>query len=133
MIVISKQYSFDSAHQLWDPELSIGDNVERFGKCSRLHGHTYSLEVAVTGDVDPVSGMILNYFLLDAVVKPVVDRLDHRNLNDIFDGLTTAENMVGRIAVLVADELTARYDNIFVAQVTLRETPKTKAVWRADT
>lgn len=130
MLAISKQWSFDSAHQLWRVDWTEEQNDTVFGKCSRLHGHTYLLEVAVTGDVDPVSGMILNYFLLDAVVKPIIERLDHQNLNEIFDGLTTAENMVSRIALLVQDELAARYDNIFVAQVTLQETPKTRAIWR---
>jgi 6-pyruvoyltetrahydropterin/6-carboxytetrahydropterin synthase len=130
MLAISKKFQFDSAHQLWDDELSTLENEELFGKCSRIHGHTYSLEVAVTGEVDPVSGMILNYFLLDAIVRPIVDRLDHQNLNTIFEGLTTAENMVRRIAVLIEEELSARYDNIFLTQVTLQETPKTKAVYR---
>lgn len=129
-ITISKSWSFDSSHQLYRNEKSVAWNTEMFGKCARSHGHTYTLEVAVGGDIDPVSGMILNYFLLDAVVKPIVERLDHYNLNEVFDGLTTAENMVGRIATLVIDELAARYDNIFVRQVTLQETPKTKAVWR---
>ena len=130
MITISKSYSFDSAHQLWDDVQPPEWNHNIFGKCAREHGHTYTLEVEVTGDIDPVSGMILNYFLLDMVVKPIVERLDHHNLNDIFaPALTTAENMVGIIASWVQLELGARYDDIFVRKVTLQETPKTKAVW----
>lgn len=130
MIVISKAYSFDSAHRLQNPDWSDEKNDEIFGKCSRIHGHTYTLEVSVTGPVDPLNGMILNYFILDMVVKPIVERLDHQFLNTIFSFLTTAENMVVGIAQWVEVELIQRYDDVRLAQVTLQETPKTKAVWR---
>lgn len=132
MITISKAYQFDAAHQLVRTDWSPQKNQEVFGKCYREHGHTYRLEVYIGGDVDPVTGMILNYFLLDACVKPIVDKLDHVHLNWIFDTLTTAENMVGIIATWIQDELRARYDNVFLTQVTLQETPKTKAVWNLE-
>lgn len=130
-ITISKAYSFDAAHQLKNSGWTKKENEEVFGKCAALHGHTYRLEVAVRGDIDPVTGMILNYFLLDKIVKPIVEQVDHKNLNDVFvDHLTTAEEMVKTIALWVQTDLEGRYDNIHVAQVTLQETPKTKAVWR---
>jgi len=128
MITISKAYSFDSAHQLWRDDWSRDKNVEVFGKCSTVHGHTYRLEVYISGDVDPASGMVLNYFLLDETVKPLVERLDHKFLNDIFNNLTTSENMVADIAEWVNTALAQRYA-LSVSQVTLQETPKTKAVW----
>lgn len=134
MITISKSYSFDAAHQLYRNDWTEEQNDRVFGKCARLHGHTYTMEVELTGDVDPVSGMILNYFLLDQIVKPLVEHsLDHQFLNELFDkadvDLTTAENMVGQIAKWIKRDLAVRYDNIFVRKVTLQETPKTKAVW----
>jgi len=129
-IWISKAWSFDAAHRLYVDEWPLDKNDRVFGKCTRPHGHTYNLDVTVTGPV--VDGMILNYFDLDKIVRPIIDRLDHYDLNVIFTGmLTTAENLVERIAFLVIDEMSMRFDTIHVAQVVLKETPKTRAVWRA--
>lgn len=135
MISISKAYSFDSAHMLWKPEWSDDKNLEVFGKCAREHGHTYTLDVTVSGEVDPETGMILNYFDLDKIVKPYVDGyLDHRNLNNQFPGmLTTAENLVHSIAAAISDLfLTNRKTwDVALETVMLQETPKTSAVWYA--
>lgn len=132
-VYISKEWTFDAAHRLVREDWSDDKNEKVFGKCFNEHGHTYYLEVTVTGEVDEETGMVLNYFDLAKVVKPIVDRLDHSNLNDIFDCLTTAENMVSRVAALVEEELSARFDTIFLAQIVMRETPKTRAVWRSET
>ncbi len=133
MISISKQYSFDAAHQLYRTDWDEGMNLDVFGKCARLHGHTYTLEVTVEGKVDSVTGMILNYFDLDKVVKPLVDgEFDHRDLNMVFrDTLTTAENMVAKIAYKIYGLLETRYpaSEFELAMVSLSETPKTTAVW----
>lgn len=130
MIVISKQWSFDAAHQLENFTYSPETNDAVFGKCARLHGHTYTVEVAVNGDVNAATGMIMNYFDLDSMVKPHIERMDHHFLNDVFpDMLTTAENMVREIASWVQIDLVQR-GGPRLTQVTLSETPKTKALWR---
>ena len=134
MISISKQYTFDSAHQLDLPECTVDENHAMFGKCNRLHGHTYYLTVEITGSIDPETGMILNYFDLDEFMKPYVDDvLDHRFMNDVFPGLlTTAENMSEAIAISVAARLKrAVGDHVYVKSITLSETPKTTAKWQA--
>ena len=136
MISISKSYSFDAAHQLYRNDWDEGMNLDVFGKCARLHGHTYTLEVTVEGKVDPETGMILNYFDLDKVVKPIVDHdLDHKDLNKVFVGmLTTAENMVADIANNLDLILNDRYpdSNFYLVKVSLSETPKTTAVWARE-
>lgn len=131
MITISKQYSFDAAHQLYDHNESEEWNQNTFGKCAQLHGHTYNLEVEVTGNVSEDTGMVLNYFDLDEIVKPIVESLDHKNLNDVFSGLTTAERMVAEIATQIRKAILAKFPDIWIelTKITLQETPKTKAVW----
>jgi len=133
-ISISKMYSFDAAHMLWNDEWTADENREVFGKCSRLHGHTYTLDVTIEGPVDPETGMILNYFDLDKIVKPIVDgQLDHQNLNEVFMGrLTTAENMVDILSDWIDAALYEQYSderNFYLVMVALSETPKTSAVW----
>lgn len=75
---ITRAFSFDAAHQLpWHP-----------GKCQRLHGHTYRLEVSVEGPVG-THGIVWDFADLDALVSSqVIDRFDHRYLNDLMDNPT---------------------------------------------
>ncbi len=73
-----KGFSFEAAHFL--PTFPEGH------KCRRLHGHSFRIEVAVEGTVDPSRGFLIDYGDLKRAVEPIVDRLDHRLLNEI-DGL----------------------------------------------
>ena len=85
---IGRTYTFQSSHQL--PHVLPGH------KCGRLHGHTYTLEVEITGRREPTLGWLMDYAMLDAIVKStVIDVLDHRHLNDI-DGL---ENPTSEVIV----------------------------------
>jgi 6-pyruvoyltetrahydropterin/6-carboxytetrahydropterin synthase len=77
--------TFAAAHRLPDHE----------GKCFRLHGHTYGLEVSVEGtpqESGPAAGMVMDFAdLRSRVDELVVGRLDHQLLNDIFDFVPTSE------------------------------------------
>ena len=64
---ISRKYNFSAAHRL-----------EGHPKCGRLHGHNYEVEVLVSVMKLPVEGWIMDYAQLDALVKPVIEELDHR-------------------------------------------------------
>ena len=87
---IRKQFSFEAAHVLPHHE----------GKCSRLHGHSYRLEVTVEGPLQtsgPARGMVVDFDELAATVRrTVIDALDHRSLNDFIDN-PTSENIVAWI------------------------------------
>lgn len=74
-MVIYKQFSFDSAHYL--------PHVSENHKCGRMHGHTYTLTVFLEGEVDPVSGWLVDFTDLKEAVDPLVKSLDHRLLNEI--------------------------------------------------
>jgi 6-pyruvoyltetrahydropterin/6-carboxytetrahydropterin synthase len=86
---ITVSATFAAAHRLPEHE----------GKCSRLHGHTYGLEVTVEGTpqtAGPAAGMVMDFADLRAKVNElVVERLDHQLLNDVFDVVPTAEAVAG--------------------------------------
>lgn len=91
MISVTKVFKFDAAHFL--PGHS--------GKCADLHGHTYRLEVTVArkdgGLVTNGSsaGMVIDFGDLKAIVqREIIEKVDHKMLNDVFLFRTTAENMV---------------------------------------
>lgn len=79
------------------------------GKCARLHGHSYRLEVSVRGPIQPArgasdDGMVVDLDEIKAIVQPLIaSRLDHYYLNDVIAGPTTAEN----IAHWIWDQLEA--------------------------
>lgn len=75
---VTRAFAFDAAHQLpWHD-----------GKCKRLHGHTYRLEVTVEGPLDE-NGVVVDFDDLGHVVNSVViDHYDHRYLNDLLENPT---------------------------------------------
>lgn len=83
---VFREFTFEAAHRL--PHVPDGH------KCARLHGHSYRIEVHVRGDVDPVSGMVIDFADIKAAFRPLQDRLDHRYLNEVA-GLDnpTSENL----------------------------------------
>jgi 6-pyruvoyltetrahydropterin/6-carboxytetrahydropterin synthase len=64
-------------------------------KCGRLHGHTYTVEVTVEGELE--GGMVLDFAELKAQIRSVLDRYDHRHWNDFLD-YPTVENICARLA-----------------------------------
>ncbi|MCP3100051.1 6-carboxytetrahydropterin synthase QueD [Myxococcus sp. K15C18031901] len=72
---ISKEFTFEAAHRL--PNVPVGH------KCSRVHGHSYRIEITVRGPVDPHLGWIVDFAELNAAWQPLHAQLDHRLLNEV--------------------------------------------------
>src|ERR1700730_6680244 len=84
-IELGRRYRFAASHRLHTEKLSEEENTRVFGKCANPfgHGHNYVLEVSVSGDVDPATGMIANLAELDSFVKrEVIEVFDHKSLNE---------------------------------------------------
>jgi 6-pyruvoyltetrahydropterin/6-carboxytetrahydropterin synthase len=97
-VMVGRRESFNAAHQLYDPDLSDDENRRLFGKCVNMHGHNYVLEVVVAGEVDQVTGYVLDLkFLSDVIGRQVIRDVDHRNLNTdvawLKGRIPTAENL----------------------------------------
>ena len=81
---LSRRYVLSASHRLYSEAYSAEQNLAVYGKCSNPHGHghNYTIEVTVGGQVDPVTGMVCNLADLDNCVQSnVIDRFDHTNLN----------------------------------------------------
>jgi len=84
-IELGRRYRFSASHRLHSPHLSEEENCRIFGKCNNPygHGHNYVVEVSLSGDVDPATGMIANLADLDAFVeRQVLEEFDHKSLNE---------------------------------------------------
>ena len=75
---IFKAFTIEAAHRL--------PNAPEGHKCARLHGHSFRIELHVSGEVDPRLGWVMDFAELKAAFKPLYDQLDHHYLNEI-DGL----------------------------------------------
>jgi 6-pyruvoyltetrahydropterin/6-carboxytetrahydropterin synthase len=109
-VVVSRRESFNAAHQLRDPDRSEAENRELFGKCANLHGHNYTLEVVVAGEIDETTGYVFDLKALsDVICRRVIEDVDHRNLNtDVpwLDGvIPTAENLAAAFWERIRPEL----------------------------
>jgi 6-pyruvoyltetrahydropterin/6-carboxytetrahydropterin synthase len=122
---VCRRSNFNAAHRLFRPDWSDERNQEVFGKCNNpnFHGHNYTLEVWIDGDIDPETGYVIDLKLVkDLVKKEIEDRFDHRNLNldcpEFQNIIPTAEN----IAVVCYDLLRDKIDSKFKITVRLWET-----------
>ena len=83
---IFKVFTIEAAHML--------PNVPEGHKCRRLHGHSFKIEVHVSGPIGDDTGWVMDFADVKAAFQPLYDQLDHHYLNDI-DGLDnpTSENL----------------------------------------
>lgn len=103
-MTLTRTYEFAASHRLNAPALPHERNLELYGKCNNPagHGHNYVLEVTVSGTPDPETGFLTDLGALDdAVNRLVVDRYDHKNLNEdlpeFAGAITTSEVVVQKI------------------------------------
>jgi len=120
MISITKLFEFEAAHHL--------PNYE--GECAKVHGHSYKLEVEVSGEINMNTGMIIDFTLLKYVVRDnVLVWCDHSDLNHTFE-LPTAESMVMAISYILADAF--KNKGVSLVRVRLWATSTSYAEWRAE-
>ncbi len=106
-----RRYAFSASHRLHADELTPEQNRAAFGKCNNPHGHghNYIVEVLVGGAVAVETGMVINLFDLDSVVRTkVLDRFDHTNLNldPLFtSAVPTTENLCRAVFRLLQGNL----------------------------
>jgi 6-pyruvoyltetrahydropterin/6-carboxytetrahydropterin synthase len=133
MLTITRQFKFDAAHRLFLKDLTDQENHEIFGKCSKVHGHTYCLKITISGKVQS-TGMVLNFTDLKKIVETrILARYDHCFLNDLDeyrDLPTTAENM----ALYIFKNLSACLEeqHLTLTCVQLHETPDSWATVTPD-
>jgi 6-pyruvoyltetrahydropterin/6-carboxytetrahydropterin synthase len=114
-VSLTKTYRFSAGHRLFIKSLSDEENFKIFDTCSNPngHGHDYSIEVKLTGDIDPETGMIYSLEDLDKIMKLVIEDLDHKRLdievpyfeNDQPTGENIAKYIWSKIKPSLSDKL----------------------------
>jgi 6-pyruvoyltetrahydropterin/6-carboxytetrahydropterin synthase len=126
MIFLTRKAEFSSAHYYWNDAWSLEENERVFGKCANRngHGHNYTLEVTVAGEVDATSGFVVDLKQLkDILDQEVVSVYDHRHLNlevpEFAKAIPTTEN----IAIAVWNRLENKIPNAKLHRVRIYEMP----------
>ena len=93
-----KTFRFEAAHSL--------TGAPEGHKCRRMHGHNYRVDIHVTGEVDPHTGWVMDFGQIADAVRPVLDEVDHRLLNEV-PGLeqTTSEQLAAYLWRRIAPDL----------------------------
>ena len=126
-VTVSRKAHFNAAHRLYVKSWDEKKNESVFGKCSNeyYHGHNYELIVNVTGNVDPVTGMVMDLKDLKDLIKAEVEEaFDHKNLNiqvpEFADLIPSAEN----IAIVIYNKLLPNIEQGKSLEIILYETPR---------
>lgn len=113
---VCRRETFNSAHRLYHPDWSEEKNFEVFGKCSNpnFHGHNYVLETWIEGEIDPITGYVIDLKDLKNIIRnEICERFDHRNLNldcEEFKELKpSAENIAFVIWHILREHIDARF------------------------
>jgi 6-pyruvoyltetrahydropterin/6-carboxytetrahydropterin synthase len=115
---IFKEFTFEAAHRL--------PNVSEGHKCARLHGHSYRVEVHVTGEIAEGTGWVMDFADIKEAFAPLHDELDHQYLNEV-KGLDNPTSEV--LARWIWDRLVAALP---LSAVLVRETCTSGCVYRGD-
>ncbi len=134
-VSVFRKEHFNAAHRLNNPLISSEENATIFGRCNypNFHGHNYELEVKITGEVDPLTGYVMDLKVLGDLVKQEIhERFDHKNLNldtvEFKDLNPTAEN----IAIVIYNLLRVKIDIAKDIKIRLYETPRNFVEFPAD-
>jgi 6-pyruvoyltetrahydropterin/6-carboxytetrahydropterin synthase len=134
-MIVTARLTFSAAHRLHNDKYDADWNRRTFDKCNNPggHGHNYALQVSVRGKIDPESGMVIDLGELKRITQErVVDRVDHRNLNNDVDFLRgvipTAENLARAFWQQLAPAI--KHGSLY--EVVLQETEKNSVVYRGE-
>jgi len=126
-VAVYRKVHFNAAHRLHNPDWDEAANDKVFGKCNNphFHGHNYELVIKVTGIPDAATGYVMDMKVLsDIVQENIIERFDHKNLNEDtteFKNLNpTAEN----IAIVIYTILREKIETKFDLQIRLYETER---------
>lgn len=138
LCTLTRRVTFAAAHRYRRPEWDDARNEATFGACAwpHFHGHSYVCDVTVSGDIDPLTGFVVDLGALDAILRREVhDRFDHRNINldvpEFADGVLvpSGENLARFICERVSGAMRTESMTARVTSVTISEDPSLRVTY----
>jgi 6-pyruvoyltetrahydropterin/6-carboxytetrahydropterin synthase len=126
-VAVYRKEHFNAAHRLNNPLWDEATNVQVFGKCNNphFHGHNYELVVKLIGVPDKATGYVYDMKLLsDLIQVNVIERFDHKNLNEDTAEFKNLNPSAENIAIVIYTILREKIDDKFDLQIRLYETER---------
>ncbi len=126
-VAVFRKEHFNAAHRLNNPLWDEATNKAVFGKCNNphYHGHNYELIVKVIGVPDPQTGYVMDVKKLsDIIQKEVLEKFDHKNLNEDCKEFASLNPTAENIAMVIHDILKSKLDTSLDLQIRLYETER---------
>lgn len=126
MVLLTRKAEFSSAHYYYIDSWSQEENEKLFGKCANRngHGHNYTLEVTVAGEVDPISGFVLDLKALKEIIdREVIQVYDHRHLNLEVSEFRSIVPTTENIAIAIWNRLAPKIPGAQLRRVRVYEMP----------
>ncbi len=126
MVLLTRKAEFSSAHYYYNDAWSQQENERVFGKCANRngHGHNYTLEVTVAGEIDPVSGFVVDLKALKEIIdREVIQAYDHRHLNLEVPEFQSMQPTTENIAVAIWKRLEPKLTGARLHRVRVYEMP----------
>jgi 6-pyruvoyltetrahydropterin/6-carboxytetrahydropterin synthase len=126
MIHVTRRAEFSASHYYQNPDFSAEENRRIFGKCSNPHGHghNYTLEVTVAGEIDPATGMVMDLKELKKLLESeVLEAMDHKFLNKEVPAFEATIPTTENIAVEIWRRLAPKLNFGKLHRIRLYETP----------
>lgn len=126
-VAVYRKEHFNAAHRLNNPDWDEATNQQVFGKCNNphFHGHNYELIIKIVGEVDPATGYVMDMKVLsDLTKKYVLNKFDHKNLNEDTEEFKSLNPSAENIAIVIYNLLRDKIDPKYYMQVRLYETER---------
>lgn len=127
MVLLTRKAEFSAAHYYWVEDWTEAENLRVFGRCANRngHGHNYTLEVTVAGEVDPVSGFVVDLKEMKEILeREVVSVYDHRHLNLEVPEFKTSVPTTENIAIAIWRRLDGKIPHARLHRVRVYEMPE---------
>ncbi|XP_017665374.1 PREDICTED: 6-pyruvoyl tetrahydrobiopterin synthase isoform X1 [Lepidothrix coronata] len=132
---LSRSVTFSACHRLHSKSLSDEENLKLFGKCNNPngHGHNYKVTVTVRGQIDPVSGMVMNLTdLKEYMQEGIMEPLDHKNLDEDVPYFAEVVSTTENVAVFIWENLQRLLPPGILYKVKVHETEQNVVVYKGE-
>lgn len=134
-MIVTASLGFSAAHRLHNDRYDDDWNRRTFDKCDNPagHGHNYTLEVSVAGEIDPDTGMVIDLKRLKEIMRErVINHVDHRNLNQDVEFLHGINPTAENLARAFWERLVPALESCRLYEIRLRETERNSVVYRGE-
>ncbi|WP_185877769.1 6-pyruvoyl trahydropterin synthase family protein [Blattabacterium cuenoti] len=122
-IIVSKKGYFSASHKLYNHFWDEKKNIETFGKCYNNHGHNYKYIVSIKGEINPITGFVINLNKLKNILnQEIKDCFDHKNINLELKEFRTINPTLENIVVFIWKKIRNKICSKFELKIVLYET-----------